>query len=182
MDDNFKLLYLKDWHFFRHFPNESIYKTPFYFSSDWLNEMYDEKMPCFDDDFKFVYIGVKDTWTPFHCDVYKSYSWSANISGKKRWIFVKPGFENEFKDKYGNFLFDIRSKLNENKDNVIEIVQESGQVIFVPTGWYHQVHNLEDTISINHNWINAFNIGKVWNFLKKNIVMWKMKFLTAKLP
>ena len=39
-------------------------------------------------------------------------------------------------------MFDIRSKLEENKENVIEIIQESGQVIFVPTGWYHQVHNL----------------------------------------
>ena len=39
-------------------------------------------------------------------------------------------------------MFDIRSKLEENKEHVIEIIQESGQVIFVPTGWYHQVHNL----------------------------------------
>ena len=25
-------------------------------------------------------------------------------------------------------------------------------------GWYHQVHNEEDTISVNHNWFNAANI------------------------
>lgn len=28
------------------------------------------------------------------------------------------------------------------KAGVIEIVQEAGQIFFIPTGWYHQVHNL----------------------------------------
>jgi hypothetical protein len=38
------------------------------------------------------------------------------------------------------------------------------------SGWYHQVKNLADTISINHNWINCFNIRFVWNYLKKELL------------
>ena len=38
-------------------------------------------------------------------------------------------------------------------------------MIFVPSGWYHQVNNLDDCLSINHNWINAANIDKVRSFL-----------------
>lgn len=45
------------------------------------------------------------------------------------------------------------------------VVQEAGEVIFVPSGWYHQVHNLDDCLSINHNWINAANVDKVHSFL-----------------
>ena len=44
---------------YRFHPDDEIYKTPVYFSSDWLNEY------CTDhsiDDYKFVYIGAKGTW------------------------------------------------------------------------------------------------------------------------
>lgn len=30
------------------------------------------------------------------------------------------------------------------------MMQESGEAIFVPSGWHHTVVNLEDTLSINH--------------------------------
>ena len=50
-----------------------------------------------------------------------------------------------------------------------EVIQETGDVIFVPSGWHHQVHNLEDTISINHNWFNGANVGRIFGELKKGI-------------
>ena len=37
-----------------------------------------------------------------------------------------------------------------------EIIQKSNEALFVPSGWIHQVENLEDTISVNHNWINEY--------------------------
>lgn len=30
------------------------------------------------------------SWTPLHADVFRSYSWSANVCGKKRWFFLDP--------------------------------------------------------------------------------------------
>lgn len=50
----------------------------------------------------------------------------------------------------------------------LECIQEQDEIIFVPSGWYHQVHNLEDTISINHNWFNAYNLSWVWDLLLKD--------------
>ncbi|KAI5407128.1 hypothetical protein KIW84_053399 [Lathyrus oleraceus] len=50
----------------------------------------------------------------------------------------------------------------------LECTQEEGEIIFVPSGWYHQVHNLEDTISINHNWFNAYNLSWVWSLLLRD--------------
>ena len=35
--------------------------------------------------------------------------------------------------------------------------QEAGEAIFVPSGWHHTVHNLADTLSVNANWLNAYN-------------------------
>ena len=94
--------------------------TPIFFQSDWLNEFWDSREDQ-EDDYRFVYIGPKGSWyvqyqisslkiidfksstnysignlilqfrTPFHADVFRSYSWSANICGKKKWIFFPPG-------------------------------------------------------------------------------------------
>ena len=40
---------------------------------------------------------------------------------------------------------------------VVDVVQEPGELLFVPSGWYHQVENLTDCISINHNWLTPHN-------------------------
>jgi len=50
--------------------------------------------------------------------------------------------------------------------NFIDFVQKEGEIIFVPSGWHHQVWNLETTISINHNWFNAANL----NWIHRNLV------------
>ena len=55
-----------------------------------MNEFWDVRDDI-DDDYRFVYMGPKGTWTPFHADVFRSFSWSANICGRKRWIFFPPG-------------------------------------------------------------------------------------------
>ncbi|KAL7975829.1 hypothetical protein Chor_005776 [Crotalus horridus] len=52
-------LYLKDWHLQRTFPDQEVYTTPIYFSSDWLNE-YWEAIAV--DDYRFVYMGPKGSW------------------------------------------------------------------------------------------------------------------------
>ncbi|XP_045854813.1 2-oxoglutarate and iron-dependent oxygenase JMJD4 isoform X4 [Meles meles] len=51
----------------------------------------------------------------------------------------------------------------------LELTQEAGEMVFVPSGWHHQVHNLEDTISINHNWVNGCNLANMWHFLQQEL-------------
>uniref|UniRef100_A0A2P2ICK6 2-oxoglutarate and iron-dependent oxygenase JMJD4 n=2 Tax=Hirondellea gigas TaxID=1518452 RepID=A0A2P2ICK6_9CRUS len=165
-----KCLYLKDWHFVKAFPEQKVYTTPQFFASDWLNEFWEGRKDA-SDDYRFVYLGPRGSWTPFHCDVFQSYSWSSNICGRKKWVFYPPGEELKLKDKFGTLVYDVYS--TELKDTAqypragesaagIEVMQEPGETLFVPSGWHHQVTNLEDTLSINHNWINATNIDRVW--------------------
>lgn len=112
---------------------------------------------------------IKIYRTPLHADVYCSYSWSVNIIGKKKWILFPPGEEIKIQGSSLNLpmLFDNEQC---NDINYYEVIQEKGDGLFVPSGWYHQVVNVLDTISINHNWINACNIDHVWNALQKNII------------
>lgn len=169
--------YLKDWHFTRVFPDYKAYETPVYFQSDWMNEYWDQRTDLCDD-YRFVYMGPKGSWTPFHADVFRSYSWSANICGRKKWTFYTPGEEEHLKDKYGHLPFSVsilesaEQGMYPNLDKVkhkFEVIQEPGEVIFVPSGWHHQVENLEDTISINHNWLNACNVDICWSHIKDTL-------------
>ena len=169
--------YLKDWHFYRDWNSQyNAYTTPSYFCSDWLNEWWELRNGSeYRNDYRFVYIGPKNSWTPFHADVFGSFSWSANIVGKKRWIFFPPGEEVKLKDSLGNLVYDVESSESDEMEakngcaQRFEIIQGAGEIIFVPSGWHHQVLNLEDTISINHNWLNGCNIGYVFQLLQAEL-------------
>ncbi|KAL3281559.1 hypothetical protein HHI36_004767 [Cryptolaemus montrouzieri] len=158
------LYYLKDWHLQNELKHDCFYEVPIYFSSDWLNEYLTHYNK---DDYRFVYMGPKGSWTPFHQDVFSSYSWSTNICGKKRWVLFPPKEEEKLLDDLGNLPYDIE----EIPDNIdyFEVIQYPGDALFVPSGWHHQVWNLDNTISINHNWVNGCNLRLVWQALELNL-------------
>lgn len=181
-----KVLYLKDWHCVKEFKSLCLYSVPKYFASDWLNEYYTAH-PELKDDYMFVYMGPRGTWygfiphelsvtfvssqthhfsmnkqmfrTPFHADVFSSYSWSANIVGKKKWLLFPPGEEDTLRDSHGQLCFDFTNDqllqnctkyphYNRKTIKYFEIIQNEGQVIFVPSGWHHQVWNLVKRIFV----------------------------------
>ncbi len=89
--------------------------------------------------------------TPFHADVFRSYSWSANICGRKKWLLYPPGQEDFLRDCHGNLAYDVTAPALQDKRlypqfveacQPLEIIQEAGEIIFVPSGWHHQVYNL----------------------------------------
>lgn len=41
-------------------------------------------------DHRFVYMGPRGSWTALHADVLRSFSWSFNVCGRKRWLLFPP--------------------------------------------------------------------------------------------
>ncbi|KAK4879217.1 hypothetical protein RN001_007363 [Aquatica leii] len=162
--ESLPVLYLKDWHLKNQMPKDNFYEVPLYFACDWLNEyLVDNSF----DDYRFVYMGVNGTWSPFHVDVMTSYSWSTNICGQKKWVLFPPGEEKYLTDPFGNLPNDIDSVKHDRK--YFEVVQNAGDAIFVPSNWHHQVWNIKNTISINHNWFNGCNLHVIWQSMEKNL-------------
>jgi Cupin-like domain len=178
LDDNVPLLYLKDWKFLAAHPNYNAYEWPQYFTDDWLND-------AMGNAYKFVYLGPAGTSTPLHADVLRSYSWSTNICGIKKWILVPPALTCYLYDcfvfggttlpTYINIDVDYPGTksfypgLECARQHSIEIVQHPGETIYVPSNWFHTVINVRPTLSINHNWINGYNIRQCWDHTEREL-------------
>ena len=70
-------------------------------------------------DFRFCYAGPPGTFSPLHRDVYASYSWSANIVGRKKWWLFPPDRLHQVKKTNGELVFDVRENLDEGGGIVI---------------------------------------------------------------
>ncbi len=160
------VLYLKDWKFPLAFPDHPIYEVPEYFKEDWLNDLLKS--------YRFVYLGPRGTTTRLHADVLFSYSWSTNLSGTKRWHLCPPSKTHLLRDIFNQRLaphmhVDLESSLpaypglSVARGYTYTVIQKAGETIFVPSGWHHTVENLEDTMSVNHNWINGYNLKWSWD-------------------
>jgi JmjC domain, hydroxylase len=128
-----------------------------------------------------VYLGPKGTSTILHADVLRSFSWSTNLCGRKKWFLVPPESTYLLYDCFGTHLarhlhVDVEDGtdtffpgLARARQNAIEIVQEAGETIFVPSNWFHTVENLEATLSVNHNWLNGANIRSCWRHVESEV-------------
>lgn len=102
--------------------------------------------------------------------MFGSFSWSTNIVGHKKWLIMPPGEELKLADHLANLPFSIdEALLDRHAVRYFTINQTANEAVFVPSGWYHQVWNMTDTISVNHNWFNACNVSLVWRNLLANM-------------
>lgn len=49
-----------------------------------------------------------------------------------------------------------------------ECVQEAGEIMFVPPGWWHAVINLTDTIAISQNYVSENNFLAAWRKVRRS--------------
>ena len=188
-------MYLKDWHIDRAKGLEFEYSVPEAFRDDWLN-WYWKSCRGGVDDYSFLYIGGKDTFTALHHDVCCSNSWSFNLFGRKKWTLWAPSelhklalhyTTNNTLDSRGTVSADLTKNeiihddsdalkidcdINRNNNGCVvhtstDFVKDArdgccdkerypgvsiakqtvfyqgvDDVIFVPSGWYHQVENI----------------------------------------
>jgi len=185
-DHSSKQLYLKDWHLRLRHPTYQFYRTPDIFMDDWMNDYYINarsyggNVPD-PDDFRFVYMGPEGTFTPLHRDVYCSYSWSTNVVGCKKWTLFPPSVTRFLYSAEGGAascerVFDVRKHdaqrfpdFPKAIEEAIVVVQKQEETIFVPSGWYHQVENLTDCISINHNWANGNSLLNMYSAMCQEV-------------
>lgn len=159
-------VYLKDWTF-RLDGLGALAPTPPILAQfrNWLSRPHG-------DDYVFLYLGKQGTSTGLHADVANSFSWSANVCGRKRWKLLPVTETHLIYDHTGRHVaadFYTGSDWarcrcgrwryfpNLRSARPVEFTQLAGEVVFVPSGAYHTVENLDDALSVNANLVNACN-------------------------
>lgn len=120
------------------------------------------------EDYRFAYLGLPGSWTPCHYDVFGTYSWSLNLSGTKLWYFltetsqaqvipfsVGSAADSRSSDEHDDarkneaaWRFRVGTPLAADLRVMSDVEldsfeQQAGDLVFVPSCYIHQVHNLD---------------------------------------
>jgi len=145
------------------------YQVPPYFRDDLFDLMTNEDRP----DYRWFLCGPSRSGSPLHQDPHRTSAWNALLQGRKRWTIwppdvIPPGVDKDLIDTefYASpdvmkWFVDVYPKVRDEQ-RPLEIIQEEGEVIFVPSGWWHQVLNLTDTVAVTQNYCSPRNFKYVY--------------------
>lgn len=133
------------------------YKVPDYFPEDLFSLVGEDRRPPY----RWFLVGPERSGTTVHLDPLGTSAWNTLIKGRKRWVLFPPDTDKNIAkgkdviikgedDESVNYFVDLLPRIKEkHKDlQIMEVIQEEGETIFVPSGWWHGVLNLTDTIAI----------------------------------
>ncbi|CAG8665896.1 1734_t:CDS:10, partial [Acaulospora morrowiae] len=178
----------------------NAYEVPKYFQGD-LFETLSEKRPPH----RWMIIGPARSGASWHVDPFGTSAWNTLLTGRKRWALYPPhvfppGMTISRTGMNGHQSLFNEGVLDDTKDSTtsllwylevypqlepgalpLEIVQEAGQTIFLPSGWWHMVLNIEDTIAITQNFANIHNLEHVCETLmserhkqQASLLLWEL--------
>ncbi|RMY42418.1 hypothetical protein D0865_11988 [Hortaea werneckii] len=131
-------------------------------------------------DHRWLIVGPERSGSTFHKDPNATSAWNAVLKGSKYWIMF-PSSAN-LPPPPGVYVSDDQSEVTSplsiaewllgfhaearRTAGCIEGICGEGEVLYVPSGWYHLVLNLEPAIAITQNFIPRKRVGAVLHFLR----------------
>jgi Cupin-like domain len=113
-----------------------------------------------------VWIGPAGMSTPIHFDFVPNIY--AQLAGQKRWRLWRP--ERSLQPKFAGLGGFAMSALDagDGPDAAgppdLDITLDAGDVLLLPSNWWHRVDTLTDSIAVNRWW----SMDKVWKFFRKS--------------
>ncbi|KAH7524352.1 hypothetical protein FEM48_Zijuj06G0110300 [Ziziphus jujuba var. spinosa] len=143
------------------------YSVPHLFQEDFFDILDRDQRPPF----RWLIIGPERSGASWHVDPALTSAWNTLLCGRKRWALYPPGkvpagVTVHVNDEDGDVNIESPSSLQwwldfypllPDEDKPIECTQMPGETIFVPSGWWHCVLNLETTIAVTQNFVNSRN-------------------------
>lgn len=142
------------------------YTVPDFFSEsdDFLTGLDDDLRL----DWRWIIMAAKRSGSGWHVDPANTTGWLALIQGAKLWgmyppsVYHIPGVKNNnYKkrdyDMEDAFYWWIYTRPYLKSNLPIECVQKPGDIVFIPSGWWHAVLNLDDTVSVTQNFCNKYS-------------------------
>nr|XP_043615295.1 F-box protein At1g78280 [Erigeron canadensis] len=143
------------------------YSVPHLFPDDYFDVLDSDQRPPF----RWLIIGPERSGASWHVDPALTSAWNTLLCGRKRWALYPPGrvplgVTVHVNDEDGDVDIETPSSLQwwldfypllADEDKPIECTQLPGETIYVPTGWWHCVLNLETTVAVTQNYVNSKN-------------------------
>uniref|UniRef100_A0AC34RAH6 JmjC domain-containing protein n=1 Tax=Panagrolaimus sp. JU765 TaxID=591449 RepID=A0AC34RAH6_9BILA len=145
------------------------YTEPKYFAKNWFKFCDPSRTPPN----RWLVIGPARSGTGIHVDPMGTSAWNALLQGEKLWVLFPPDTPKKLlripknaKDKtlgeeairWFRCVYPETQKESwpyEYRPTVH--VQRRGELIFVPSGWWHVVLNLSDTVAVTENFCDESN-------------------------
>ena len=171
-DPALRTWYLHDWSLNRYCPaifGEPPYDEftmPKYFAGDYFQRVpwigYEQTWPS-------LFIGANATSSALHVDSGATNFWMYLMTGKKLWRFWDREqlfnlYHKPFTAHFRFRAFDVDLSRNPLLADapMYEVVQEPGDLVFVPANSPHAVHNLDDITALSMNYVDSTNL---WLYL-----------------
>ncbi|WCJ43496.1 Bifunctional arginine demethylase and lysyl-hydroxylase JMJD6 [Euphorbia peplus] len=147
------------------------YSVPHLFQEDFFEVLDREERP----DFRWLIIGPERSGASWHVDPALTSAWNTLLCGRKRWALYPPGrvpigVTVHVNEENGDVNIVSPSSLQwwlefypilADADKPVEFTQLPGETIYVPSGWWHCVLNLEITVAVTQNFVNPKNFEYV---------------------
>ncbi|KAH0898138.1 hypothetical protein HID58_047706 [Brassica napus] len=124
--------------------------------------------------YRWLIVGPERSGASWHVDPALTSAWNTLLFGRKRWALppgkVPLGVAVQVNEDDGNVSIDTPSSLQwwldyypllADEDKPIACTLLPGETIYVPSGWWHCILNLEPTVAITQNFVNKENFGFV---------------------
>ena len=109
--------------------------------------------------YRWFITGPPKSGSNLHVDPLGTSAWNALITGKKEWIIFYPGASVRESTKSGAVWFrDEYPKLKHLQH--YRFVQKPGEILYIPSGWWHIAINREATMAVTQNFFESKYISK----------------------
>lgn len=126
---------------------------------------------------RWLICGPKGSGSTFHKDPNATSAWNAVIEGTKYWIMFPPSvsppgvYESEDGSEVTSPLSIAEWLLGFHAEarrlpGCIEGICRAGEMLHVPSGWWHLVVNLESGVAVTQNFVPRSHVAAVLAFLK----------------
>jgi histone arginine demethylase JMJD6 len=114
--------------------------------------------------YRWFITGPPRSGSNLHVDPLGTSAWNALITGKKEWIIFYPGAPVRESTKSGAAWFrDEYPKLKHLQH--YRFVQKPGEILYIPSGWWHIAINREATMAVTQNFFESKYISKAKNLI-----------------
>ncbi|ORY09438.1 F-box domain-containing protein [Clohesyomyces aquaticus] len=158
----------------RDVPN-AAYWPPSCFGEDLFSVLGAQRPDC-----RWMILGPKRSGSTFHKDPNATSAWNAVLTGSKYWLMFPVG--PSIPPPPGVILSDDQSEITSplsiaeylltfhalarRTPGAREGICYAGEVLHVPSGWFHLVLNLEDSLALTQNFVPRKKLADVLGFLR----------------